>query len=366
MVNRIAANLKARRKQRGLTQQQLADATDLSRVSVANYERAKTQPDSQSLARLARALRVSTDLLLAEPIVAAGFRYRSDSSFRDDPATLGDIAEWNNAYTELERLSQCLPYAPESVPCDRLGEHAALVRDVASGVRRRLGLGEEPITDLFAILDRIGLKHIRTKIALRGLFGVSACTDDAGAFILVNTNGINVERQLFTAAHELGHLVFHRKDFGVAPDLSRDEVKEREAVANFFAGHLLVPGVALRRELEQPASPDFVSRVIRLKRHFRVSYLTILRRMSQDTGGDHTDLIKTFRWRWKRRMGESLEKHREPEPLREEDFPANTRFRNLVKEAYVAERITTSRAAELLGISVMRLRSAAARWRDDE
>lgn len=50
----------------------------------------------------------------------------------------------------------------------------------------------------------------------------------------------NIGRQLFTLAHELGHLVMHRSSF-IDDDDDLLATRGRERQANLFAGHLLVP-----------------------------------------------------------------------------------------------------------------------------
>lgn len=52
------------RKQRGMTQQALADASGIHVVQVRRYETAKAQPDFDSLRKLARGLGASGDELL--------------------------------------------------------------------------------------------------------------------------------------------------------------------------------------------------------------------------------------------------------------------------------------------------------------
>lgn len=52
------------RKEKGLTQQQLADRVGISNVSLSNYERGTQMPDLNTLARIAVELDVSTDILL--------------------------------------------------------------------------------------------------------------------------------------------------------------------------------------------------------------------------------------------------------------------------------------------------------------
>ena len=56
--------LRELRKQRGLTQQDLADIVGVSNVSLSNYERGVQMPDILTLTKIANALGVSTDTLL--------------------------------------------------------------------------------------------------------------------------------------------------------------------------------------------------------------------------------------------------------------------------------------------------------------
>ena len=56
--------LRELRKQRGYTQQELADIVGVSNVSLSNYERGTQMPDVLTLTKIANALGVSTDTLL--------------------------------------------------------------------------------------------------------------------------------------------------------------------------------------------------------------------------------------------------------------------------------------------------------------
>ena len=52
------------RKERGMTQQQLAEKVGISNVSLSNYERGTQLPDLVTLSKIAIELEVSTDILL--------------------------------------------------------------------------------------------------------------------------------------------------------------------------------------------------------------------------------------------------------------------------------------------------------------
>lgn len=63
MSVQIGENLKSLRKSMGLTQQQVADKLDISRVNYTRYETNASNPDFQTLVALADFYDVSLDLI---------------------------------------------------------------------------------------------------------------------------------------------------------------------------------------------------------------------------------------------------------------------------------------------------------------
>lgn len=57
-------NLKAVRKARGMTQQELADAANINRVTIAKYETGQIDPTLDSARKMADALGVTIDELV--------------------------------------------------------------------------------------------------------------------------------------------------------------------------------------------------------------------------------------------------------------------------------------------------------------
>jgi transcriptional regulator with XRE-family HTH domain len=58
-TQRVAARIAALRTERGFSQEALAEKAGLNRVTLARLERAMHPPNLETLARIARALRVS-------------------------------------------------------------------------------------------------------------------------------------------------------------------------------------------------------------------------------------------------------------------------------------------------------------------
>ena len=61
--HRMVSNLKEIRKERHMTQGELAEATKLHRVTIAKYETGSVSPTLESAQKLAKALGVSIDEL---------------------------------------------------------------------------------------------------------------------------------------------------------------------------------------------------------------------------------------------------------------------------------------------------------------
>ena len=350
----IAGNLLRYRKGLNLSQEELAELTGVTRQSINNYENAKTLPDSKTLSALARALGIKLDdLLRQESTTIPNFRFRADTCFDKKPQFVAQVLRLLEDYTALEQVVGIPSYAPESTPCHQLEGNEKRIAKIANLFRYRLGLGSGPILNLFEAVEEIGLKVLRQDIPISDFFGLSACSPEQGAFVLVNTHNINIERQLFTLAHEIGHLIFHQDEYQdtLIREGSEKEEKAREKVAHYFANHLLVSQEALDQAL------DVFTDLILLKAHFRVSYTMMLMRLEQMGKLKYGDAIQQIRQEYKRRTGQSLPKEMELDPvLPTEDFPVNQRFTKLVWQALSSGKISELKAAELLNLTIENLR----------
>ncbi|MCT7963879.1 XRE family transcriptional regulator [Laspinema sp. D1] len=353
MKETIAGNLTRYRKAVGLSQEQLANLVSITRQSINNYENAKTLPDSKTLSALARTLGVTLDdLLRPESSPVTPFRFRAHTGFDKQPQLATQVRRMLETYQALEAATGIPAYAPETHSCYQLPGNEALIQATAARFRRTLGLGETPILNLFAAVEELGLKVLRQPIAIKGFFGLSACSFAEGAFVLINTHNISIERQIFTLAQEIGHLIFHRDDYQdkLIKQGNPGEEEAREAVADYFAGHLLVPQTEFERFYQ--ISPN----LIQLKQHFRVSYQVILKRLADMGRIEYGDELAKIRKIYKQRNGLSLSNSIElPPTLKPEEFPENERYQQLIWEALNRGNISELKAAELLNITLEEL-----------
>ena len=84
--------LKEMRKEMGITQQQLADAIDVTRTAVVKYETGKNKPTAEVLGKLSDYFQVSVDYLLG----------RDMEEMKNDPAANADEVE--NVEAEFMKL----------------------------------------------------------------------------------------------------------------------------------------------------------------------------------------------------------------------------------------------------------------------
>jgi tetratricopeptide (TPR) repeat protein/transcriptional regulator with XRE-family HTH domain len=100
-----------RRKALGLTQEALAELVAVGRSTVVRWERGESEPLPSIRHKLARALKVSTDLL--ESLLTADAQQGDNAAPRQLPAA---VADFTGRAAELQRLTQVLDAAAASRP----------------------------------------------------------------------------------------------------------------------------------------------------------------------------------------------------------------------------------------------------------
>lgn len=383
----LAANLRRHRSARGLSQQAVAEAAGLSRVGYRDVEAGNVSPRADTLQRIAVALGVRLQDLLVPVRTLTHVRFRAQKRMATRENILADAARWLDDYRELEELlDDRVEWALDDVAKRLRRSKPGLQRakKAAHLAREALGLKrdshEELIRDVGGLLDDHGIKVLTADVKSEGFFGLSIAPEDDGPAVVVNVwERISVERRIFTAVHELGHLLLHPGAYDV--NLAEEaEAEEKEADA--FAGYFLVPQALFEKEWAEARGLGFVARVFKIKRMFRVSWQTILYRVAAPLEpAERASVWRRFHAQYERQYGRALVRTEEPEGLdaeaffgapvakaaeeparlTEEDFRED-RLHRLVRAAVESEAITMSRAAEVLGINLSAMRELAASW----
>jgi len=278
---------------------------------------------------------------------------------------LAEVANWLDDINYLEELlDDQVEYQLQNIRSSRTPE--GIVR-VARRCREALGLDdEEPIHDICGLLESGGIKVYRIDTSSDGFFGLSVSRHDGGPAVVVNAwERIPIERQIFSAAHELGHLVLHKDAFDVE---IVEEDQDQEQQADLFAGHFIMPDEGFVKEWNEAAGLHVVDRVFKVKGIFHVSYKTVLHRLIEHEVVDNS-VWKNFNLAYQRRFNKKLSfkeepagtEHAEPFGLDEFDFYED-RFRRLVRQAVEEDKISMSRGAEMLRISIEEMRELTRSW----
>ncbi len=378
-MNELSSNLRRLREAKGLSQDALAEAAGLSRAGYRNLEAGESEPRAATVMALARALDTSpADLIRAAPPLPPA-RFRSAKRLKEREQLLIRVARELEAYAQLEEVVRDQTARFDADAYDPgAGSPIERASSAAAKVRQAFGLTDgEPVRDICGLLEGNGIKVLRLPIATEGFFGLSVIDHPWGPAVAVNVwDRITVERWIFTAAHELGHLVLHHADFDAN---CSDEVPENEKEADLFAACFLMPKQAFLDEWEQASGLPLFDRVLKVKRVFRVSYRTVLHRLGEL---GYPNVWPRFVAQAQRQTGRRLLRTDEPAPMDAAEFQAGVgaaparrepdqltgsdfmvdRRQRLVRKAFQGELISMGRAAEILGLSLPEMRQLAASW----
>lgn len=376
----ISINLRRIRESKGLSQAEIAERAEISRITYRNIESGSSIPKVSTLQNIAAGLGVKLQDLLMPARSLQNVRFRAAKKMNSRDSILNEVARWLDDFIDLENLlnDHKKNFVLKSVADDlgnmRKGEKRA--KKAAELARARLGLKEdEPIRDIAGLLEKAGVRVYPLVLVSDDFFGLSVAEEDGGPAVIVNVwDRISVERWIFSAAHELGHLLLHMDGYNIA-ESSENEVEESEA--DVFASHFLMPEKVFNSEWEETAGLPLVDRVFKVKRIFQVSYKTVLYRLSDKI----PSIWGKFYYAYKVKTGKSLGQKDEPEALSVDDFMQyaevlrskepdslsssyfiEDRLSRLVRKAIEEEQITMSRGAEILNQDLETMRNIVASW----
>jgi Zn-dependent peptidase ImmA (M78 family) len=285
----LGTKLRKARTELGLSQAAFARALGFSSEFISLLEADKRAPSLATLNKIAAYLKKDLRSFLEEKEGAFNILLRGDAlkgSEGLDPASqavLERFKRYCDDYLRLERRARSrLPLAPlySDISPERLAEEE----------RRRLGLGDEPIRDIFALSELNGCRILRLPIPggakLSGAF--IFLEDREAAFALINSAD-TPGRQAFTAAHEYCHYLKERHEGPVIenPDFFIDEYVSlyhpREKFAQTFAACFLMPASKVRAIVEKEFGGRRLTfdHVLYLKRYFGVSFAAMLRKVRE-------------------------------------------------------------------------------------
>lgn len=341
----IAQRIERARKSSGLSLRQAAEQVGVSQTAIQKFEKGLLTPSSTHLIALSKAYHVRTEYFFRSfevEISEVEYRKRSKAPKKLLNRIEGDVRDQAERWLELMNFYPEPPVAkfePPSCLPNRLAEEEQ-IEDLAECVRAEWHLGSNAIPDLIDTLESRGLNVITTKVPSDAKFDGLAASINGDPYVVVSSEWPG-DRQRFTIAHELGHLLLK----GLVPD-DLDE----EKLCNRFAGAFLMPKEKVIEALGERRRSFELQELALLKEEFGLSMQSILYRALQ-CGVINFELHRRIFMEFSKKGWRKVE----PGPKYEGEKPLL--FRQLLFRALGENYIGESKAAELLGVSVSKFHS---------
>lgn len=256
------------RESRGYSQSYVASEAGVSQGYLSKGENGLIDVSGERLEAIARTLRYPVDFFVQQEHTAgveALFHRRLRSVKASDLKQIQ--AQINVTRVQVKRLMRGIavdaPYAFPRLDVDEVGgpERAAQL------VRRAWVLPLGPVINVVRTIEAAGGVVVPISISTDKISAAAQWPpDEDRPYFFVNA-AHSGERQRFSLAHEIAHMVLH-----AYPE------QEQEEQADRFASEFLMPEAEIRPQLKGRLN---VARLIDLKRYWRVSMAALIRRAGQ-------------------------------------------------------------------------------------
>ncbi len=376
----VSANLKMIRNEKSLSQKKTAELAGISRAAYIAIENGKSVPKVLTLQNIAMTLNVKIQDLFTPVQELKAVRFRALKKLKKRKTILTDVSRWLKNYCEVEKLiNDQRAYQFHDLAQELAKRNSGKKRAIYAADKARSIIGllnNEPLRDIAGLLENAGIKVYSYKSTSDSFFGLSVGEEGGGPAVIVNVSDrIPVERWIFSAVHELGHLLLHLDSFN---SNNGEENNEEEYEANFFASYFLMPEESFNIEWEEAYGLPFVDRVIKVKKIFHVSYKTVLYRLNET---EDFNAWAKFHTEYKRKTGKSLGYIAEPEAISADLYSQFTessrrhepesmsrsyftedRLMRLIRIAVEHNYISLNRAAEILKLKTSEMREITSSW----
>jgi Zn-dependent peptidase ImmA (M78 family)/DNA-binding XRE family transcriptional regulator len=358
----LGQRLAEARKARGITQEAAAAHLECSRPTYIAIEKGERPTKPEEIVKLATLFskRVHELLLQAEPITVLSPHLRGEvERVHPDNAALvreqmtrgiEDFQTLLDLYRELERLMNAplRSKLSEERPLGSVVDPAELAEDTATEERRRLGLGDQPIINLRAILEtEVGLRIFYSEVLPSQVAGMYDFVPALGCCLYINRKH-PPERRRVSMVHEYGHGIVDRHKPAIDYLFTSGRKPANERFADAFAAAFLMPATSVRRRFLDVVNMtgDFqVADLCRLAHDYFVSVEAMAYRLEKLglVPKGRAELLKESRFP----VREAKEKLRlSPHPVNDDPYPE--RYKALAVYAYEQEKISEGQLARFL------------------
>jgi Zn-dependent peptidase ImmA (M78 family)/antitoxin (DNA-binding transcriptional repressor) of toxin-antitoxin stability system/DNA-binding XRE family transcriptional regulator len=245
----VGERARSARERSGLTQRDVESAAEVSQSMIHRIESGKrTTASLEEFDRLAQAIGIGLEELLYGSAVEARVLASARASGSMDTAVRSAMRQGVELLMLDDRLDAAvagLRQEPHRLPLEipDSGSVQERAQFAAQSVRNALRLGDAPITDLAEIIETLTGADVGTAPLPEGVSGI--CVTDperATSIILIDSTHV-AERQRFSLAHELGHLLFGNSTH---VDATATDRTPQEILCDEFARNLIIPPSGVR------------------------------------------------------------------------------------------------------------------------
>lgn len=257
------------REARGITQMELAGLLGIVKGTMSKIEAGEMAFNQEHLMQLTKLLKFDLKFFYQEgEILPPNLTYRK----RDVVAQklIIPIEAWINIYRlHIQKLLAMVAYEYKPIPVLSIEEYGT-PEAIARKLRTLWKMEKGFVPDMVELLEKQKIIVKSFNFGTERVDGRSILTDKKVPVVFLNKTLLG-DRQRFTLAYELGHLVMH---LFTSPAFERDVSHE----ANVFAAEFLMPEKEIREDLKNGKLT--MTKLMELKKKWKVSMQAILYRAS--------------------------------------------------------------------------------------
>ncbi len=339
----LGKRIRSTRLIRGLTMDELIGqmGISISKNAISRYEKGEMVPRIEVLSEIAEVLGQPLGYFLKPlnlEVKDVRFRTKGALSKKVLDGISERAVELMERYLEAEKLLLLHKEFTHPMPGYTLSS-VEQAEEAATRWREAWQLGDQGLHNIYGLLEQHQIKVAELDDVDDAFDGLAIMINGNIPIIVVNSN-MTIERRRFTTLHELAHLLFA---FDEA--LSLDE---QEKACHRFAGAALMPCALLRQLLGQQRESIYLNELIEIKELYGISLQALMYRTVECGLVSYRRHLEFKKWIETNKKEKGLGAYTGKEETR--------RFELMVMKALDGEKITLSKAAELLNMQVKDLK----------
>ncbi len=305
----VGQRLADARKARSIKQDDAAEHIGVSRPTFIALEKGEREAKPAEIVKLAALygepvhhfVRTMEPLTDFQPHFRAAMEKVKPTDAEQLKRAIGEFKEFVENYLDLEQRmkSPLRMNYPQPVKLNPRVNVSELAEDVANRERQRLGLGDQPITNIRGMLESdVGVRIFFARLP-RMFAGMYIFVDGLGGCMLINSVH-PPEKQRASIAHEYAHLIVDRYTAGIDYLTIAGRKPANERFAESFAMSFLMPASSVRfrfNEIVNTTGNFQVGDLVKLKHFYAVSLEALTLRL------ESLGLLKPGTWDLQKEKG---------------------------------------------------------------